>query len=149
MGDFWRIWKCSRDVCPARQVSVLKRQRSGLNQLIKMLQFPFPPFARAFIRHFQTEPEFKLLFFLKKKRRCLPLAAARSVASPEMAPRSMLSVIKAPKSAAGWWSQISSALRGPGGAFCDGASRFRLAAIAPGRRVPGRRRAFFTPGPFP
>lgn len=48
-------------MCPARQVSVLKRQRSGLNQLIKMLQSPFSPLAGAFIRHFQTEPEFKLL----------------------------------------------------------------------------------------
>lgn len=93
-------------MCPARQVSVLKRQRSGLNQLIKMLQSPFSPLAGAFIRHFQTEPEFKLL---KKKSVYLwPLQGVWP--AQEIAPRSILSVIKALKSAAGWLSQIYSTL---------------------------------------
>lgn len=93
-------------MCPARQVSVLKRQRSGLNQLIKMLQSPLSPLAGAFIRHFQTEPEFKLL--LKKNVYLWPLQGVWP--AQEIAPRSILSVIKALKSAAGWLSQIYSTL---------------------------------------
>lgn len=122
-------------MCPARQVSVLKRQRSGLNQLIKMLQFPFPPLLRPLSGTFRQNQS--LNCFKKNYVYLWPLQGVWP--APEIAPGSILSVIKALKSAAGWLSQIYSALNHFRGLFRTALNAFRLATIAPGRSVPGRR----------
>lgn len=70
----------------------------------------------------------------------------------EIAPRSILSVIKALKSAAGWFSQMYAALNKIRGDIYDATYRSHRTAIAPGRRVPGRccgePRTFFYSGLF-
>lgn len=102
-------------MCPASQVSVLKRQRSGLNQLIKMLQFPFPPLLRPLSGTFRQN---RSLNCFKKKKKNVYLWTLQGVwPALEIAPRSILSVIKALKSAAGWFSQMSAALNKITGIF--------------------------------
>lgn len=110
-------------MCPASQVSVLKRQRSGLNQLIKMLQFPFPPLLRPLSGTFRQNQSLNCFFFLKKKVYLWTLQGVWPAL--EIAPRSILSVIKALKSAAGWFSQIYAALNKTRGMFIMPLTAFR------------------------
>lgn len=101
-------------MCPASQVSVLKRQRSGLNQLIKMLQFPFPPLLRPLSGTFRQNQS---LNCFKKKKNVYLWTLQGVWPALEIAPRSILSVIKALKSAAGWFSQMYAALNKIRGIF--------------------------------
>lgn len=79
-----------------------------------MLQFPFPPLLRPLSGTFRQNHS---LNCIKKKKKVYLWTLQGVWPALEIAPRSILSVIKALKSAAGWFSQMHAALNKIRGIF--------------------------------
>lgn len=109
-----------------------------------MLQFPFPPSLGPLSGTFRQKQS--LNWFLKKNVYLWPLQGVWPAL--EIAPRSILSVIKAPKSAAGWLSQIYSALQIFTTTLAGFASRRSLLDARPGETLRGGPDAYLFRGFF-